>query len=1076
MPVADSAKIKAVKGTRPLRVLIIEDSKPDSELCLRELQRAGYEVEADVVDDLPLCAEKIRNVPYDVILADYNLAGWTAMDAFLELGHSQKEIPFILVTGSIGEEAAVDCIKLGVTDYVLKGRLTRLPVAVSRALEARSLAQQHEQLSKQLRTSEATLGLLFAQLPALVWTTDCHLRVSSINGTGLPRLGWTPAQVLGHTLQEIYATDDRDHPAIAAHRRALLGQSAHYELTHADREFYVSVEPLRVLRGEVAGCLSLALDVTETKLAQQEIRARVAQQAAVAALGVRALHGTELNALKDDTVHTVAETLGVDCCNLLELLPDGSAMLLRAGVNLKEGRVGHETVPTGKGTQAGYTLETNQPVIVGDWSKETRFRCPQFLKEQEIASGLSVVIPGWERPLGVLGAHSRRIRKFTVDDTTFLQSVANVFSTAVLRKHAEQQLQETNQALQAVIEASPVPIVAMDRSGNILHWNLAAETTFGWKKEEILGKHYPLTPPEKQYEFESLLSVILRGGTFSGIEARRNRKDGSDLEVSMSAGPLRNAAGEVTGVMSVIADITERKLAEAERQRLTTAVEQSAESILITDTAGTIRYVNPAFTAMTGYTREEVIGKRPNLLKSGKQDAETYERLWKTILAGSTWRGEMTNRRKDGSLYVTEASITPVRDQFGKITEFIAIQNDMTEKRALERQLAQAQRHDAIGQLAGGIAHDFNNVLAAILGMAELGLMEAPQGSKIRERLEKIQHHGSRAVALTRQLTAFARRQELKRREINLNHAVAEIISLLGETLGKDIELRTNLASDLSATCADPGQVEQILLNLCLNSRDAMPKGGQLFIETTNVNIDEAYCRTHANARPGPYVCLQVSDTGVGMDAKTAERIFEPFFTTKGCGKGTGLGLATVYGIVKQHEGFIHVYSEPGAGATFRIYFPVAAAAEAETAVAPPLTAVQGGRETILVADDHEGLRDLISESLQVLGYRVLLAEDGEEALRKFSEHPSDIDLVVLDVVMPRLRGPDAYARMSALRPDLPVIFCTGYNAETPLMSSTQKEGAIILQKPYTTKILAQQVRAALDGARRVPPANRSKP
>jgi two-component system cell cycle sensor histidine kinase/response regulator CckA len=1065
MPVAEAKRRKTVRTTRPIRVLIIEHSKPDAELCLRELERAGYAVEADVVDNLGVCAEKIRNVPYDIILSDYKLEGWTGMDAFLELGRCGKDTPFILVTGTIGEETAVDCIKLGVTDYVLKDRMARLSVAVRRALEAKSLEDKQHRTAKQLWATEAQLGLVFAQLPAIVWTTDHDLRIQTLNGMGLPRLGWKEDQVIGCTLQKIYATDDRDHPAIAAHRRALLGQSAHYELTHGDREFYVAVEPLRGQKGEVGGCLSLALDVTETKLAQEEIRARVAQQSTVAALGLRALHGTELSALKDDTVQSVAETLGVDYCNLLELLPDGRALLLRAGVNLEEGRAGHETVATGKGSQAGYTLETDKPVIVDDWSKETRFAGPLILKDQAITSGLSVVIPGRERPFGVLTAHSKRERKFTGHDASFLQSVANVFATAIERKQADQKLQESNQMLEMLIESSPVPIVAMDRFGSVFHWNTSAETTFGWKKEEIIGKRYPLAPLDKQHEFQALLDVVLQGGTFAGVEVHRIRKDGSPVEVSLSAAPLRNAAGEVIGALSVIADITERKRAEAERQRLSTAVEQSAQSVVITDHTGKIQYVNPAFTAVTGYSREEAMGKTTQLLKSGRQDPEFYACLWQTIKAGETWRGEIINRRKDGAFYTAEMSITPVRDESGKIVEFIAIHNDITQKRALERQLAQAQKHDAIGQLAGGIAHDFNNVLGAVLGMAELGLMEVSQGSKIHERLKKIQHHAGRAVALTRQLTAFARRQELERRDINLNHAVAEVISLLGETLGKDIELRTKLAPDLNVTRADPGQVEQILMNLCLNARDAMPQGGQLFIETDNTIVDQEFCRIHPAARSGPYVRLTVSDTGTGMDAKTTERIFEPFFTTKSPGKGTGLGLATAYGIVKQHDGFIHVYSEPGEGATFRIYFPVSAAAAAEEAAAPTQAAVRGGSETILVADDHEGLRDLLGESLQALGYHVLLAGDGEEALQQFTEHQSEIDLVVLDVIMPKLRGPEAYSRMSTLRPGVPVIFCTGYNADTPLVSASIKTATSVLQKPYTTKILAQQVRSALDGA-----------
>ena len=902
MQVAEETKKKARTGARPLRVLIIEHSKPDVELCLRELERAGYEVSADVVNDFVACTEKIRNVSYDVILADYNLENFTGLDAFFELGRCGKETPFILVTGTIGEEAAVDCIKLGVTDYVLKDRMGRLPIAVRRALEAKALEEKQQRTAKQLWATEAQLGLVFAQLPAIVWTTDLDLRVHSLNGMGLPRLGWRADQVIGCTLQEIYATKDRDFPPIAAHRRALLGQSANYENTHGTRQFYVCVEPLRDPRGNIAGCLSLALDVTESKKAEEALRESeeryriVAETASDAIISIddqsRVLFANQ--ATEKIFGYTPAEISGQE---ITMLMPDYLRQVHRAAIE--------------------HYVETSRRHIA--WE---RVQLPGLHKS------------GKEIPLEVSFGESNKDGKRTL---------IGILRDVTARKNAEQELQESNQTLEALIASSPVAIVALDTQGVVRLWNPAAERVFGWSAAETVGKAHPTIPADKETEFQSLLEVIQQGGSFTGVETRRQRKDGSLFDVSVSAAPLRNAEGKITGAISVIADVTER--------------------------------------------------------------------------------------------------------------------------RALQRQLAQAQKHDAIGQLAGGIAHDFNNVLAAILGMAELGLMEVPQGSKIRERLEKIHHHGGRAVALTKQLLAFARRQALERRDINLNHAVAEIISLLGETLGKDIELRTKLGHDLWVTRADPGQVEQILLNLCLNARDAMPQGGHLFIETDNTSMDEEYCRLHTSARPGPYVRMTVSDTGTGMDAKTAERIFEPFFTTKGPSKGTGLGLATVFGIVKQHDGFIHVYSEPGEGATFRIYFPVASPAEKEEPAVPAQAAVKGGSETILVADDHEGLRDLLGESLHALGYHVLLASDGEEALQQFTDHQKEIDLVVLDVIMPKLRGPDAYNRMSALRPGLPVIFCTGYGAETPLVSAAMKNATSVMQKPYTTKHLAQQVRNALDSA-----------
>jgi two-component system, cell cycle sensor histidine kinase and response regulator CckA len=398
---------------------------------------------------------------------------------------------------------------------------------------------------------------------------------------------------------------------------------------------------------------------------------------------------------------------------------------------------------------------------------------------------------------------------------------------------------------------------------------------------------------------------------------------------------------------------------------------------------------------------------------------------------------------------------------------------DRRERKRLEQHVQQLQKFEAIGRLAGGIAHDFNNMIGAVMGWAELGYDEAPPESRLRERFQKIREQSQRAAKLTAQLLAFGRRQILQPRKINLNILIQEEMSFLGKVIGADVEVRVSEASDLRVAMADPTQIEQVLMNLCLNARDAMPVGGRLIIETHNVEIGDDYCRTHPYGRPGSYVLLSVSDTGTGMDAATLERIFEPFFTTKETGRGTGLGLATVYGIVKQHDGFIYVYSEPGQGTTFRVYLP------AEAGVHDPRETPVGekplrGTETILIADDHEGLRESADEMLQALGYRTIVARNGMEAVELFKVHRFQIDLVVIDVVMPQLNGPDAYSKMLELRPDIKVIFTTGYTSEAASLMSLLEKGAAVLQKPYGLTSLSQMIRSTLGrdqptGSLRVP-------
>jgi signal transduction histidine kinase len=384
------------------------------------------------------------------------------------------------------------------------------------------------------------------------------------------------------------------------------------------------------------------------------------------------------------------------------------------------------------------------------------------------------------------------------------------------------------------------------------------------------------------------------------------------------------------------------------------------------------------------------------------------------------------------------------------------------ERKRLEVQVLTLQKFEAIGRLAGGIAHDFNNIIGAILGWAEMGLEDEQAGVRAKERFVKITDQARRATKLTAQILAFARRQVLQPRKLNLNASVDDVTSLLHKLIGDRVEIRVLPASDLRVTMADPAQIEQILMNLCLNARDAMPERGTLIIETRNVDLEEEHLRTEPEAHPGPYVLLSVSDTGIGMDQATIDRIFEPFFTTKEMGRGTGLGLATVYGIVKQHGGFIRVYSEPGRGTAFRLYFP-GSEGPCDPADGQAPSELRRGHETILLADDHEALRQSAHDMLRELGYQVLSAGNGKEAVSLFEFHAKQVDLAILDVMMPVMDGPHAYERISATNPDLPVIFTSGYTPEAVPFMADVGRGALVLQKPYTLKSLSEMIRAALD-------------
>jgi signal transduction histidine kinase len=382
------------------------------------------------------------------------------------------------------------------------------------------------------------------------------------------------------------------------------------------------------------------------------------------------------------------------------------------------------------------------------------------------------------------------------------------------------------------------------------------------------------------------------------------------------------------------------------------------------------------------------------------------------------------------------------------------------ERKRLETQLSQLKRFEAIGRLAGGIAHDFNNVLGVIMGWAQIGLEETPENSAVHEHLSKIRTQAESAAGMTRQLLAFARRQVLQPRNVNVNNVISGMLNLLRAGLRENITLESDLAPDLSVSRADPTQMEQVIMNLVWNARDAIPQSGKVTVETRDIEVTEDFARERPYGSPGKYIRLSVSDTGTGMDAATLDRIFEPFFTTKEIGKGTGLGLPTVYGIVKQHNGFLDVHSEAGQGTVFHIYLPAFAGT-----VDPPTSPVEefttGGQETVLVAEDNEALREIADVVLRSSGYKVILASNGREAVRLFKANIDDIQVVLLDVVMPQLSGPDVYAKIMELRKDVPVIFTTGHSAESASLASSVESGALFLQKPYPPRVLSRAVRSA---------------
>ena len=640
--------------------------------------------------------------------------------------------------------------------------------------------------------------------------------------------------------------------------------------------------------------------------------------------------------------------------------------------------------------------------------------------------------------------------------------------------------QTESERLRTAAEASERRLRELVQSIDAIVWEAEAKThhfTFVSRRaERILG--YPveqwLTEPEfwvehlhpldRQQAVDARRQAMAEGRDHS-LEYRLVAADGHHVWLYDTAHVVLDTEGHPVSLRGVAIDSTKEKQAEAERTLLIAAIEQSAEGIVITDAKGTIEYVNPAFSRVSGYSRAEALGRNPRILKSGKQGEAYYKKLWTTIQGGEIWQEEITNRRRDGSFYSEQMTITPVRDQRGEITHFIAIKAEVTERKRLEQQLRQAQKMEAVGRLAGGVAHDFNNMLTIISGYSGILLEHPGTVEPLRGYVDEIRNASGRAASLTRQLLAFSRQQVLAPRVLDLNAVVSNIQKMLKRLIGEDIDLVTVLGESLWPIMADPGQLEQVLLNLAVNARDAMPEGGVVTIETANVKMDAASAQAHFPLKVGPYVLLTFSDTGIGMGAETQARIFEPFFTTKETGKGTGLGLATVYGIVKQSGGYIWVYSEVGKGTTFKIYLPRTEVEFDETGPGGGRVEALQGTETLLLVEDEDSVRELVRNVLREKGYRVLEASRGEEALELSDLYAGRIDLLVTDVVMPQMNGRELARRLVNSRPQIKVLYISGYADNAVWYPGGLDAGGAFLQKPFSPEALARKVREVLGAA-----------
>jgi PAS domain S-box-containing protein len=699
-------------------------------------------------------------------------------------------------------------------------------------------------------------------------------------------------------------------------------------------------------------------------------------------------------------------------------------------------------------------LAQGKPVLINQLLNEPRIPDQAWIKRAGMAAYAAYPLVLEDQLVGLMAIFAQH--PLTEQISQEMGSVANGIALCIERKRSEQALDASEVKYRSVVESIKEIIFQMDEFGNWTFLNPAWTTVTGFGVKPTLGTFFVeyIHQEDRQHSRHIFLQLMKRALDYCRYETRFLTKNGKTRWIEVYAQLTLNGDGTVRGVSGSLTDITERKLAETAIQKLAAFPQVNPDPILEFAADGTMTYANDAARAMAkSLDQANLLAVLPPQAADIVRDCLTtgQKRLREEVVRSGrtiTW-----------SFFPILAN--QVVHCYGA---------DVTDRLNLEAQFRHAQKLESVGQLAAGVAHDFNNILTVIQGYADCLIARSPSDPTTAKALKQISDAARRAAALTRQLLLFSRKQVIQPKVLDLNAVLQNLANMLQRLLGEDVALEFTYAPSLPPIEADTGMLEQVVMNLAVNSRDAMPKGGKLGIGTTSVAIDGDYARQHLEARAGQFICVTITDSGCGMDRQTLERIFEPFFSTKEVGKGTGLGLATVYGIVKQHRGWIEVSSQVGCGTTFKIYFPATARendATSETSTAPQV--VRGGKETILLVEDEPVLRELVRDILGQYQYRVIEAASGVEALKAWDLHDGQIDLLLTDMVMPEgMTGSDVAAQLRRRKPDLKVIFTSGYSAE--VMGRDFSHGdAAFLSKPYLPPQLAQTVRQCLDAAPRQP-------
>jgi PAS domain S-box-containing protein len=1047
--------------TKRPTVLIVDDEIIIARELEARLKGMGY----DVAGIASSGAEAIRlaaETRPSLVLMDIVLKGdLDGIEAANEIVRHER-VPIIFVTAYADEATLARAKVVEPFGYIVK------PFS-ERELNANiEMALYRHASENRVRKLERWFAAAVDDTADAVVATDTEGVITVFNPAAEAIIGWTRDEAIGRNVHEVVrivdgsgravALDASDGPVVQLANGIRLidrsGRSVTVEST---------TSCVRDPEGRPSGFVSMIRDVSG--------RRQAALVALSSDIALASAHAVRLDGMLQMCAESMVRNLGAAFARIWTVDESGTTLELKASAGMYTHLDGaHGRVPIGQ-FKIGLIAEERQPHTTNDVLNDSRVSDHEWARREGMVAFAGHPLIVENRLLGVMAMFSRQPFKESVQEV--LASIASAVAVGIERKRAEAERDRLMELLEVQVERMPLAYILFDAENRVLEWNPGAERLFGYRKQEMLG-HDPfdlLVPPSSQEHARDVVHRLQTGDMFAHSVNDNVTKDGRTITCEWLNTPLWGEDGKVNGIVSIAQDMSERQSLKGQllraEQRLERVVASSpavlytlegsdADSLLLT-------WISENVTEMMGYPMDDV------LVPTWWHDRvhpDDLPRVMAEIEAGLTAHGQSSQeyrfRHHDGGYRWVRSEMRLARDASGSPLSIVGSWSDIDRRKQLEDQFRQAQKMEVVGQLAGGVAHDFNNLLTVISGYSQLLLSAGGMDEQKTRLVQEISKAGARAATLTRQLLAFSRKQVLEPRILDLNVLIADHEKMLRRLIGEDVVLSTALGPGLKRTKADPGQLEQVIMNLAVNARDAMPGGGKLTIETRNTELDETYARAHHDVKPGPYVLLSVSDTGCGIPPEVMSHIFEPFYTTKEQGKGTGLGLATVYGIVKQSGGHVSVYSEPGIGTTFRIYLPpVPGPAALEQAVETP--PMPGGSETILLVEDEDAVRTLARHILQLCGYNVIEAGNGVEALRQIKEHQGPVHLILTDVVMPGMAGRALVERLAALRPEARVLYMSGYTDDAVIRHGILEAETAFLQKPFAPHMLATKVREVLD-------------